>query len=115
VQVTRERWYWTDKRVAESVRRWRLAYQPLTRRYRISFGGLSQEYDDLGAALSALQRTLRWRIASAEQLSNEPVQRVLLNYRLDTASLPRPFQIGITGVSDWNLTGEATILLDGQP
>ena len=101
--------------MAESARRWRLAYQPLTRRYRISFGGLSQEYDELGSALSALQRTLRWRIASAEQLRNESVQRVMLNYRLDTAALPRQFQIGITGVSDWNLSGEVTIVLDEQP
>src|SRR5690606_31301842 len=39
-QVTRERWYWTDARVASATRTWRLAYQPLTRRYRVTFGAL---------------------------------------------------------------------------
>src|SRR5262245_3307893 len=36
----RSRWYWRDQRVARAVRSWRLAYQPLTRRYRVTFGSL---------------------------------------------------------------------------
>ena len=34
--VLRERWYWSDKRVASVSRTYRLAYQPLTRRWRVS-------------------------------------------------------------------------------
>ena len=34
--VYRERWYWTDRRVASVTRTLRLAYQPLTRRWRVS-------------------------------------------------------------------------------
>ncbi len=33
----RSRWYWRDQRVAHAVRSWRLAYQPLTRRFRCNF------------------------------------------------------------------------------
>ena len=34
--VLRERWYWTDKKVATARRHLRLAYQPLTRRWRLN-------------------------------------------------------------------------------
>src|SRR5262245_15474250 len=40
----RSRWYWRDQRVARAVRSWRLAYQPLTRRYRVTFGSLQQSF-----------------------------------------------------------------------
>ena len=38
-EIYRERWYWTDKRVAQASRVMRLAFQPLTRRWRLSLGG----------------------------------------------------------------------------
>jgi hypothetical protein len=33
--------------VIRATRTWRLAYQPLTRKYRVTFGGLNQNYDSL--------------------------------------------------------------------
>ena len=38
-EIYRERWYWTDKRVAQASRVMRLSFQPLTRRWRLSLGG----------------------------------------------------------------------------
>ena len=35
VQVFRDRWYWYDKRINTATRTVRLAYQPLTRRWRV--------------------------------------------------------------------------------
>ena len=35
--VFRERWYWTNKKVGSAERHMRLAYQPLTRRWRLHF------------------------------------------------------------------------------
>ena len=35
-EVFRERWYWTDRRVAHATRQLRLAFQPLTRRWRVN-------------------------------------------------------------------------------
>jgi hypothetical protein len=40
VDIYRERWYWTDKRIVQASRSMRLAYQPLTRRWRLSLGGV---------------------------------------------------------------------------
>ena len=35
-ELLRERWYWTNKKVASAERHMRLAYQPLTRRWRLN-------------------------------------------------------------------------------
>ena len=35
-QVLRDRWYWSDRQVAETTRYLRLSYQPLTRRWRLN-------------------------------------------------------------------------------
>jgi len=31
---------------------------------------------------------------------------VVFRFRLDTSQLPRPFQIGVVGHSDWNISAE---------
>nr|WP_259371913.1 DUF4390 domain-containing protein [Caldimonas mangrovi] len=111
-QIYRSRWYWRDQRVARAGRTWRLAYQPLTRRYRVTFGSLNQNYDTLDEALAAIQRTTRWRIADLSRF--EPGERhyIELDFRLDTSQLPRPFQIGIGGEDEWDLSAESTLVMD---
>jgi hypothetical protein len=104
--VFRTRWYWRDKRVGTAERTWRLAWQPLTRRYRLSQGSLSQNYDRLDDALAGIQRATRWKIAEAAALEADTRQYVEFSFRLDTSQLPRPLQIGVGGQQDWNLAVE---------
>lgn len=104
-EVFRDRWYWRDKEVNSSTRTWRLAYQPLTRKYRVTYGGLSQHYDNLSDALVAVSRTVNWKLADAGQL-DDGRHYVEFSYQLDTAQMPRPMQIGIGGQSDWSLKVE---------
>ncbi|MGA0612237.1 DUF4390 domain-containing protein [Caldimonas sp. KR1-144] len=105
-EVLRSRWYWRDKRIGGAERNWRLAWQPLTRRYRLSQGSLSQSYERLDDALAAIQRASRWKIADAAALEPDTRQYVEFSFRLDTSQLPRPLQIGIGGQADWSLTVE---------
>lgn len=105
-EVFRGRWYWRDKRIGGGERSWRLAWQPLTRRYRLSQGSLSQNYERLDDALAAIQRTARWKIADASALEADTRQYVEFSFKLDTSQLPRPLQIGIGGQADWNLAVE---------
>lgn len=113
-EIYRERWYWTDKRVAFASRQLRLAYQPLTRRWRLSHGGdaggsgrvaLAQNYDTLAEALGAIERVTRWKIAEPGDIdgSNHALQ---FRFRLDLSALPRPFQIGIAGQREWQIALE---------
>ncbi len=107
----RERWYWSDRRVASVQRTWRLAYQPLTRKYRVTFGGLNQSYENLPDAIASLSRAVNWKLAEAAQIDSGDFY-VEFRYLLDTTQMPRPMQIGIGGLSDWALQVERSQRLD---
>lgn len=109
-ELYRYRWYWRDKRVASVSRNWRLAYQPLTRRYKVSFGSLSQNYESLGEALTAVQRVAHWRLADPLPVGDDNYY-LEFNYRLDTTQLPRPLQIGVGGQADWDLSVERKLVV----
>lgn len=111
-EVYRSRWYWRDKRVAQAERTWRLAFQPLSRKYRVSFGGLNQSFDSLADAMVALRRVTAWKVAEAAALEPGASHYVEFSYRLDTSLLPRPLQIGLGGQADWNLQVEKVVRID---
>jgi hypothetical protein len=108
-EVFRERWYWTDQSRGRSARRWRLAYQPLTRQWRLNQDGLSRHYPQLAEALDAIRRTERWRIADTVPLNDDADYHVDFSFKLDTAELPRPLQIGLGGQSEWKMDIERRI------
>ena len=110
--VFRDRWYWYDKQVSSVARHMRLSYQPLTRRWRLlvsasqignSGPALGQNFDTQEEALAAVQRISRWKIAEPGELEGEANYSVDFRFRLDVSQLPRPFQIGVVGRSDWNI------------
>jgi hypothetical protein len=118
--VYQSRWYWTDRRVASAARTIRLAYQPLTRVWRVNIvngvvqgaGGLratlNQNYDSLTDALSAVQRLSRWRVADNADIELDASYKLVFSYSLDLSQLPRPFQIGVVGQKDWTISVERT-------
>lgn len=106
VEVFRDRWYWRDKLVTKATRVWRVAYQPLVRKYRVTFGGLSQSFDALPDALAAVRRVSGWKITEPGQIEDGSRHYVEMSYRLDTTLLPRPMQIGIGGQPEWTLLVE---------
>ena len=109
VEVFRDRFYWRDLRVGYAVRRWRIVFQPLTSTYRVTFdGGLSQNYASRSEAFAAISRGARWKIAEAPQIEEGSRHYVEFSYRLDTAQLPRPMQIGIGGQADWSMSVQRT-------
>ena len=107
-EIFRDRWYWRDRRVAHTVRVWKIVLQPLTSTYRVTTpGGLSQNYATRSEALAAISRSTRWKIAEPGQI--EDGRHYLdFNYRLDITLLPRPMQIGISGQPDWQLSVKRT-------
>ncbi|MEP7295659.1 MAG: DUF4390 domain-containing protein [Burkholderiales bacterium] len=108
-EVFRNRFYWRDQRIAYAVRRWRIVFQPLTSTYRVTFdGGLSQNYATRVEAFTAISRSARWKIAEPGQIDDGGRHYVEFSFRLDTAQLPRPMQIGIGGQADWSMTVQRT-------
>jgi hypothetical protein len=121
-EVLRERWYWYDKRLSTVERHIRLAYQPLTRRWRLNATAgaaressqglaLNQGFETLAEALAAVKRIFRWKIADVSDLDGSPKYRVDFRFRLDLSQLPRPFQIGALGQSDWDLAATASTVV----
>jgi len=111
VTVLRNRWYWRDSRAARASRAWRLAWQPLTRQYKVSTGGLNQSYGSLSEALGALRGVSGWRIAEPKDIEDEGSYYLEFSYRLDTSQLPRPMQIGLGSPQGWGLSVERSMTL----
>ena len=59
-------------------------------------------------AFAAIGRSARWKIAEPGQIEDGSRHYVEFSYRLDTAQLPRPMQIGIGGQADWTLSVQRT-------
>lgn len=112
--VLRSRWYWRDARVARASRSWRLAWQPLTRQYRVSTGGLHQSYPTLSEALASLRGLSGWRLADAKELEEDGKHYLEFSYRLDSSQLPRPMQIGLGSPQGWALGVERTLTLNAD-
>lgn len=121
IDIYQHRWYWTDKVVASAARTVRLAYQPLTRHWRLSYGSggpsstglqyaLSQGYENLSDALAAAGKVSNWRIADAG-LAYDNGQRAELRFSLDLTQLPRPFQLSLFNQGGWNVSYQKTLTI----
>ena len=117
-----DRWYWYDKRISGAQRQLRLAYQPLTRRWRVtqSLGigsdssqglSLNQSYESLSEALSMVRQVSKWKVAELADTDPTSKIKLLFRFRLDLSQLPRPFQIGAIGQSEWDIQGVARTAL----
>ncbi|MDB5750333.1 MAG: hypothetical protein JWP65_754 [Ramlibacter sp.] len=123
--IFQDRWYWYDKRVAGAARHMRLSYQPLTRRWRLQVSAapivgssglvLGQMFDSRDEALAAVQRVSRWRIAEPGEVDPDSAYNVQFRFRLDLSQLPRPFQIGAVGQSEWSIQAVRNFRLLPEP
>lgn len=113
-EIISSRWYWRDKIVSKTARHMRLSYQPLTRRWRLHVAStpltevgmaasLGQSFDNLDEALAVVKRVRQWKIAGADELSDNADYLVKFNFRLDTTQLPRIFQFSPFGGNGLNL------------
>jgi len=105
-ELYRSRWYWFDERRVAASLTYRLSYSPLTREYRLARGTLALPFATLGEALATLRRVSSWTVVERGALTPGPNYWAQVRMRLDTAQLPRPFQIGAVTGRDWTLLSE---------
>lgn len=119
-ELMRDRWYWYDRKVAQASRYYRLAFQPLTRQWRLqvarepmNIGGsgisIVQSFDNLQSALDVIRLQTGWRLAELADVDPEARQYVTYRFRLDISQLPRPFQIAAGSQSGWSLSLSHTV------
>ena len=124
-EILRERWYWSDRRIGATSRYYRLAFQPLTRRWRLNVsqepisgaglaGSISQNFETLSEALDVIRRQSGWKIADMPDLESDPKQYIAYRFRLDMSQLPRPFQIAAGNQAEWSLMATRTLRLSAE-
>jgi hypothetical protein len=121
-EVMRDRWYWYDRKIGTATRFYRLAFQPLTRRWRLNVsnepmsggglaGSISQSFETLPEALDVIRRQSGWKVAEMADLDLEARQYIAYRFRLDTSQLPRPFQIAAGNQAEWTLVASKQLRL----
>ena len=124
-ELMRDRWYWYDRKLAQVSRHYRLAYQPLTRLWRLQVASepnfasgvssIAQTFDSLQSALDVVRRQSGWKLADVADLDPEARQYLVYRFRLDMSQLPRPLQIGASSQTDWNLSLSRQLRLTPEP
>jgi len=121
-EVRRPRWYWTPEYIASVQRVVRVAYQPLTGRWRVSVTSgplnqpalgtaLHQNLDSFAAAMAAATSVSRWRLLAADELPQGSALRVDFEFRLDDRLLLRPFQLIAPQNEGWSVLHRQTLRL----
>jgi len=101
--LTRQRRYWIDEHVAGRVLNYRLGYHALTRQYRLSFGGLHQNFATLDEALQVLGRVARLHVVDREALVPGETYTAAVRLSLDHGKLPKPLQVDALADRDWRV------------
>lgn len=105
-QLSRGRWYWLDQSVVSAKRDRRVSYAPLTEQYRVITSGISQNVATFDDVRKLLSRVRSWTIAEKGQLKPGERYDAALRFRLDTAQLPKPFQLNVITSKDWALSSD---------
>ncbi len=101
-ELIRPRWYWLNERVLNFQQEYRLAYNALTRQYRLGVGNLHQNFPTLVEALDVMSRVRR-RIDTEPPIARRDTYNAGMRFRLDTSQLPKPFQLNAIIGREWNV------------
>jgi len=108
-QLLYERWYlfglW-NKNISSFDLRYRLAFNALTRQYRVTTGALTQNVETLQEAIALMARIRNRQVASRDELEPGVVYLAQLRLRLDSSQLPKPFQLSSIGSKSWNVSSD---------
>lgn len=103
LELTRPRNWWFDEDIAEPVRKLRIYYHLLLRRYVVETGYTTHTVATLEEALVRLGRVEDWQVLERGALRTGKRYEGRLRLRLDTAQLPKPLSIGAVASDHWEL------------
>jgi hypothetical protein len=105
-ELSRPRWYWFDEQPVSVSQSIRLSFQPLTREYRVSTGGLQLGFSSLNDALAVIKHVTSWHVIDRNQVHTGETYTASVRMQLDIALMPKPFQIDAVNNRDWNLASD---------
>ena len=105
-EVLRPRWYWFDDKVLTTSVNYRIAWNALTRQYRVSSGLFGQTLYSLAEVERFLSRVTSRPVARRDQLQKGSRYDAALRLRLDVNQLPKPFQVDALASREWQLASD---------
>jgi hypothetical protein len=105
-ELARPRWYWFDDKPVVLSQTYRISYTPLLRQYRLSVGSVYQNFTRFEEVTRVLSRLRGWHVADKGALKKDQVYQASVRMRLDTAQLPKPFQLNAISSRDWTLDSD---------
>lgn len=105
-ELARPRWYWFDEKPVQMSQTYRISYTPLLRQYRLSVGNVYQNFTRFEEVTRVLSRQRGWHVADKGAVRKDQVYQAGLRMRLDTAQLPKPFQLNAIASRDWTLASD---------
>jgi hypothetical protein len=106
VEIGRPRWWWFDEKVLTSTTQYRIAWNALTRQYRVSSGLFAQTLYSLDEVQRFLSRVNSRPVARRDELQKGARYEAALRLRLDVAQLPKPFQVDALASREWTLQSD---------
>jgi hypothetical protein len=103
LELTRPRNWWLDEDIAEPVRKMRIYYHLLLRRYVVETGYTTRTAATLSEALALLGKVEDWQVLDRGALKTGQRYDARLRLRLNTAQLPKPLSIGAVTSDKWEL------------
>ncbi len=103
LEITRPRNWWFDEDIAEPVRKARIYYHLLLRRYVVESGYTTRTAASLDEALALLGHVEGWQVLERGALKTGKHYEARLRLRLDTDQLPKPLSIGAVTSDRWEL------------
>ena len=105
-EISRPRWYWFDEKPIQATQLYKISYTPLLRQYRLSVGNIYQNFNSFEEVTRVLSRLRGWHVADKGALKKDQVYQAAVRMRLDTAQLPKPFQLNAIASRDWTLESD---------
>ena len=106
IEIARPRWWWFDEKVLTSTTNYRIAWNALTRQYRVSSGLFAQTLYSLEEVQRFLSRVTSRPVARRDELQKGARYEAAVRLRLDVAQLPKPFQVDALASREWSLQTE---------
>jgi hypothetical protein len=105
-ELLRSRWYWLDEKVVVNSTVYRVAWDALTRNYRVSSGLLRLNFNTLDEVQRFLSRVTGRQVARRDQLAPGARYEAAVRLMLDVNQLPKPFQVNALTSREWTLQSE---------
>jgi hypothetical protein len=105
-EMSRPRWYWFDEKPVRFSQTYKISYTPLLRQYRLSVGNVYQNFASFEEVTRVLSKLRGVAIADHNAIKKDSAFQASVRLRLDTAQLPKPFQLNAIASRDWSLSSD---------